>query len=129
MVATTTDSDGGSTLSAASSDINSTDSETHSSKKRRIQKKTRSVAVEDNTEQQIMQKALAIMDQRNDDLDIFGQLIAAELRRMSDPIARNLIKKEMMIILMNVSTGTTVYLQNGGTIVTESILQTIPNDG
>lgn len=76
-----------------------------------------------------MQQALAIMDQRNDDLDIFGQLIAAELRRMSDPIARNLIKKEMMIILMNVSTGTTVYLQNGGTIVTESILQTIPNDG
>lgn len=68
-----------------------------------------------------MEKALAIMDQRSDDLDIFGQLIAAELRRMSDPITRNLVKKEVMTIVMNVGAGATVYLQNGGTLITETI--------
>lgn len=70
-------------------------------KKRRIQplpKKAKERKHEENCEMNLMGKALAVMNQRADDWDLFGQFVASELRQITDSLTRNSLKKEIMKI-------------------------------
>lgn len=43
-----------------------------------------------------MERALAVMGQRTDDWDLFGQFVASELRQITDSLTQNSLKKEIM---------------------------------
>lgn len=47
-----------------------------------------------------MARALAVMEKPNDDLDIFSQFIASEMRQIQDLHARRALKTEIMKILL-----------------------------
>lgn len=48
----------------------------------------------------LIEKALACMEQKSDELDLFGQYIASELRRISDPSIRSVMKLKITAVLM-----------------------------
>lgn len=56
--------------------------------------------LEETTDDALLNKALAVINQPNDDLDIFGQFVASEIRQMSDLSARKLVKNEIMRALL-----------------------------
>ncbi|XP_031637792.1 uncharacterized protein LOC116350192 [Contarinia nasturtii] len=92
-------------LSSDSSDTNDNqyDVPSCSNNKRRIEhsskrKKSNSQSSDENV---LMQKALEVMSHTNDELDVFGQFIASEMRQISDLSKRNSVKREIMAILMN----------------------------
>lgn len=48
-----------------------------------------------------MERALAVMDQRSDEWDIFGQFIASELRQIYDLVERNTVKRSIMHVILS----------------------------
>lgn len=58
----------------------------------------------DTTDDIVLEKALAVINQPNDEFDILGQFIASEMRQMSDLSIRNLVKSEIMQVLLKYNT-------------------------
>lgn len=63
-------------------------------------KKTKKRHVEDSTDDELMEKALSIMNQPNDEFDIFGNFVASEMRQISDVEIRRMVKTEIMRVLI-----------------------------
>lgn len=116
-------------LSSDSSDSHSecaAPSKSNAMKKRRVEnlnKRKRENSSSSSDEDILMEKALAIMNEKHDELDVFGQFVASEMRQISDLSARNFVKRKIMAILMNsdgmhemqnhfqhISTGSSDYL-------------------
>lgn len=92
-------------LSSDSSDSQSEQIESGNStgKKRRqqpAQRQSKKKATENIEEDMLMARALAVMEKPNDDLDIFSQFIASEMRQIQDLHARRALKTEIMKILL-----------------------------
>lgn len=66
----------------------------------RVIKKTKKRHVEDSTDDELMEKALSIMNQPNDEFDIFGNFVASEMRQISDVEIRRMVKTEIMRVLI-----------------------------
>lgn len=64
-------------------------------------KKRRIVSTDSIDENALIQKALAVMDEKSDDFDIFGQCVASELRQMTDISIQRSIKSEIMRAVMS----------------------------
>lgn len=47
-----------------------------------------------------MEQAIAVMNQKSDEWDIFGQFVASELRQIFDSVQRNAVKRSIMSILI-----------------------------
>lgn len=47
----------------------------------------------------VLKKALAIMEKKDDEFDIFGQFIASEIRQLSNPSTRFALKSEIMKVI------------------------------
>lgn len=92
-------------MSSDSSDTQSESGESSNGKRRRqpIPNKAKRQLVESATnfdEKLMMEKAMAIMDQKPDELEVLGQFVASELRQMPNYI-RNIAKTEIMKLLMH----------------------------
>lgn len=92
-------------LSSDSSDSQSEQIESGNStgKKRRqqpAQRQSKKKATENIEGDMLMARALAVMEKPNDDLDIFSQFIASEMRQIQDLHARRALKTEIMKILL-----------------------------
>lgn len=86
------------------------DGEASVSRKRPISKSSTQKTVKKSRidEDILMERALDLMNQRTDELDILGQLVASELRQIHDTIERNFVKKSILDVLMSrVSSQTT----------------------
>ncbi|XP_031637850.1 uncharacterized protein LOC116350247 [Contarinia nasturtii] len=70
----------------------------------------------EDKENLLMERAIAVMDQRSDEWDIFGQFVASELRQIFDPIKKNTVKRLIMNTLM--SQGIFEQTENGFTAET-----------
>lgn len=51
------------------------------------------------SEDLILEKALSIMEKKDDEFDIFGQFIASEMRQLTNPSTRFVLKTEIMKII------------------------------
>lgn len=49
----------------------------------------------------VLNKALAVLDKGSDVLDVFGEFVAGELRQMVDPVLRISTKRERMQVLIH----------------------------
>lgn len=93
-------------LFSESSDTQSEYGETSDSNNKRHRfpvlnsKKAKRRNLEETTDDALMNKALAVINQPNDDLDIFGQFVASEMRQISDLSSRKLVKNEIMRALL-----------------------------
>lgn len=67
----------------------------------RLAKKT---AHNHDVEDELIQKALAVIEKPSDELDIFGQFIASEMRQLPNISVQRAVKSEIMKILINFST-------------------------
>lgn len=47
-----------------------------------------------------MEQAIACMNQKSDEYDIFGQFVASELRQIYDSVKRNTLKRSIMTVLI-----------------------------
>lgn len=63
-------------------------------------KRKRAISDQSSDEDVLIEKALACMEQKSDELDLFGQYIASELRRISDSSTRNVMKLKITAVLM-----------------------------
>lgn len=92
-------------LSSDSSDSHSecaAPSKSNAMKKRRVEHSNKRKRDNSSSDEDIlMERALAIMNETNDELDVFGQFVASEMRQISDLSARNFVKRKIMAILMN----------------------------
>lgn len=66
----------------------------HSNKRKRVNSGLSS------DEDILFEKAIAVMDQKNDELDHFGQYIASELRKITDESSRKFMKLKITAVLM-----------------------------
>lgn len=80
-----------------SSDSSESENCNRPAKKRR----TNHAAKQNTTENEdlILEKALAIMEKKDDELDIFGQFIASEMRQLTNPSTRLVLKREIMKVV------------------------------
>lgn len=103
--ASTSDNQATIILSSDTSDANSESNDSvNPKKKRKVQpphQKTKKKTDDENSESELMERALTIMEQRNDEWDVFGQFIASELRQITDSLTRNSMKRKIMMILCN----------------------------
>lgn len=51
----------------------------------------------------LMQKALSVLNKPNDDLDIFGEFVASEMRQILDLSIRKIVKNEIIKTLLSYS--------------------------
>lgn len=87
--------------------ISSDSSDTHtrmnlgSKKLNQKRNKRRASAISESDENELFEKALAVMNQNNDEWDIFGQYVASEMRQISDPTLRQIAKTEIIKIILS----------------------------
>lgn len=111
---------GGEILSSTdSSDTQSYKSEASTSKRQCLpvepkgnSKKKRPNTLE-NVDTILMEQAIACMNQKPDEYDIFGQFVASELRQIFDLVKRNEVKRSIMTIL--ITQGASEQTTNGFT--------------
>lgn len=77
-----------------------------------IVKKKRSNTLE-NMDTILMEQAIACMNQKTDEYDIFGQFVASELRQIFNLVKRNEVKRSIMKIL--ITQGASEQTANGYT--------------
>lgn len=82
-------------------------------------KKAKKRQADDTNDDMLLEKALAAINQPNDELDVFGQFVSSEMRQISDLTIRNLIKSEIMKVFIQYSTSTVVLT----TDITDSHLE------
>lgn len=56
---------------------------------------------ESTTDDILLEKALAIMNEPNDEFEIFGRFVASEMRQIRDISTRNFVKSEILKTLLN----------------------------
>lgn len=57
----------------------------------------------------IINRAMSIIEQPNDELDVFGQFIASEMRQLPNTSLRKIVKAEIMKILIHYSVPIEAY--------------------
>lgn len=105
----------------------STSNDSQSSTVTQKKKKRNISCVDDNLEKELFERAITAMDQRSDELDIFGQFVASELRQIYDLVQRNAIKRSIVGVLM--TNGSLELATNGYTSETVFVEVLDGNDG
>lgn len=89
-----------------SSDVSDSSNDVPCAKRRRALKKSRSRATEneakDTIDDRLIQKAIDVME-KSDELDIFGQFVASEMRQMTNTAVVKVVKAEIMKIILHYS--------------------------
>lgn len=58
-------------------------------------------AISESDENDLIEKAFAAMNHQHDEFDIFGQYVASEMRQISNPSVRQIVKRDIMLVLLN----------------------------
>lgn len=92
------------TLSSESSDTHSDNAP--NKRKQRTEKftqrkKKRAVVNSPNDDDVLLEQAVAAMNQKSDEFDIFGQYVASEMRQISDSMIRKSVKREIIQAIFN----------------------------
>lgn len=82
--------------------------------------KRRAAEALESEENDLMVQALAVMSQKNDEFDIFGQYVASELRQIPDPSIRQVVKREIIQALLN----SEISVVSSAGRINETIVQT-----
>lgn len=87
-----------------------------SSKRKKLhhnQKSAKKKAIENDSNEEkydtLINRALSVIEQPNDELDVFGQFIASEMRQLPNASLRRVVKSEIMKILIHYSTPAETY--------------------
>lgn len=65
------------------------------------QKKSKKNCYEGNNDEDVlMQTALAVMNKQPDDLEIFGQFVASEMKQITNTSIRQVVKTQIMKVLL-----------------------------
>lgn len=63
--------------------------------------KRRAVDISSSDDVDLLEQAVAVMNQKNDEFDIFGQYVASELRQISAPSIQRIVKNQILQIILN----------------------------
>lgn len=63
--------------------------------------KRKAFQVAESDENDLFEKAVAVMNEKSDEFDVLGQYVASELRQMVDPSIRQIAKKQILQVLVN----------------------------
>lgn len=94
------------------SDSSESENGDKTTKKRRLNPIASKKSTTPESEDLILEKALAIMEKKDDEFDIFGQFIASEMRQLTNPSTRFVVKAEIMKIIQKYGYSTVLETTN-----------------